>query len=172
MLLQLCSLSSSLGALGPSMRVCLTFGFFRMLRQSNLAPPCQAQFDPSRHTCRRDIIQAPPGLLIIIRLTKTHQTAGSAPVLPIPAVPGHPVDPVAAYHQLLASSPSSSPDHPLFTYTQGTGVVTVMVCMLAAALATMLQSLGTDYTLFSFHSLHRGSATTAYHQGMPQDQIK
>ena len=57
---QLCTLSSSLGALGPSMWVCLTLGFFGMLRQSNLAPPSRGQFDPSRHTCRADVIQAPP----------------------------------------------------------------------------------------------------------------
>ena len=32
---QCCLLSSSLGVLGPSIQVCLTFGFFRMLHQSN-----------------------------------------------------------------------------------------------------------------------------------------
>ena len=38
LLLQLCQLSSSLGDMGSSMQVALTFGFFGMLRQSNLAP--------------------------------------------------------------------------------------------------------------------------------------
>ena len=40
---QLCNLTPSLGALGLALWVCLTFGFFTMLRQSNLAPrqlPC------------------------------------------------------------------------------------------------------------------------------------
>ena len=38
LLTQLCKLSTSLGSLGPPMKVCLTFGFLAMLRQSNLAP--------------------------------------------------------------------------------------------------------------------------------------
>ena len=58
----LCLLTPSLGPLGPSMRVCLIFGFLAMLRQSNLAPPSPSAFDPPRHTCRGDIVQAPPGL--------------------------------------------------------------------------------------------------------------
>ena len=58
---QLCHLTHSLGALGPALRVCLTFGFFAMLRQSNLAPPSDTLFDPSRHTCRGDVFFAPQG---------------------------------------------------------------------------------------------------------------
>ena len=56
---QLGQLSSSLGALGPSTRVCLTFGFFGMLCQSILAPATPTQFDKSRHTCCGDVIQVP-----------------------------------------------------------------------------------------------------------------
>ena len=62
-------------------------GFFGMLRQNNLAPPSHSQFDRSRHTCRGDIIQAPPGLLVI-RWSKTHQTITSSQVLPIPSSTG------------------------------------------------------------------------------------
>ena len=50
-----CLLTPSLGPLGPSMQVCLTFMFFAMLRQSNLAPTAASTFDPSRHTYRGDI---------------------------------------------------------------------------------------------------------------------
>ena len=37
--------------------------------------------------------------------------------------------------------------------------------MLAAALANMVQVLGLDLVLYSLHSLHRGGAMAAYHQG-------
>ena len=47
---RLCSITPILGSLSPALRVCLTFGFFAMLRQSNLAPLSAAQFEPSRHT--------------------------------------------------------------------------------------------------------------------------
>ena len=35
---QLCSLADSLAQLGPPMKVCLTFRYFGILHQSNLAP--------------------------------------------------------------------------------------------------------------------------------------
>ena len=41
-------------------------------------------------------------------VTKTHQSAGQAPVVPIPEVLGHPADPVTAYHLLLAASSPST----------------------------------------------------------------
>ena len=66
--------------------------FFAMLRQLNLARPTASQFDPTRHICRGDIVMAPPDLQILVRLTKTHQSVSRAPVLPIPEVPGHPMD--------------------------------------------------------------------------------
>ena len=39
----------ALSSLGPDMKVCLTFGFLLMLRQSNLAPPSSSSFDHTRH---------------------------------------------------------------------------------------------------------------------------
>ena len=62
-----------------------------------------------------DIFMTPPGLQILVRWTKTHQSVSRAPVLPIPEVPGHPMDLVAAYC-LLVSPPTSSVDQPLLTY--------------------------------------------------------
>ena len=52
LLRRLCSITSSRGSLSSALWVCLTFGSFAMLRQSNLVPLSAAQFDPSRHTCR------------------------------------------------------------------------------------------------------------------------
>ena len=51
-------------------------------------PHSPSQFDLSRHTCWGDVIQAPPSLLIVVCCTKTHQSMGTAWVLPIPEVPG------------------------------------------------------------------------------------
>ena len=154
------------------MRVALTFGLFGMLRQSNLVPPKAALFDRSRHTCHGDIIQAPPGLLIIIRWAKTQQTVASSPVLPLPAIPGHPADPAAAFHQLISVSPSTSPDHPLLSYRRGPRVVVVTVPMLAAAFAAMIGALHLDPALYSLHSLRRGGATAAHRRGLHQELIK
>ena len=49
---QLYLLPSTLGPLGPAMKVCLAFRLFAMLRQSKLAPSLLHHFDSSGHTCR------------------------------------------------------------------------------------------------------------------------
>ena len=46
---------------GPAMKVCLTVGFFGMLRQSNLAPNTRGGIDPTKHTYRDDRLVADPG---------------------------------------------------------------------------------------------------------------
>ena len=75
-------LTSTLGEVGLALKVCLTFAFFAMLQQSNLAQQSAASFDLSRHTCRGDIFLAPPGLLILVCWTKTHQFIGKAQFCP------------------------------------------------------------------------------------------
>jgi hypothetical protein len=49
---KLCRLCDLIGSFGVVMKVAITFGFYGMLRQSNLAPRQAADFDLSRHTCR------------------------------------------------------------------------------------------------------------------------
>ena len=142
-----------------------------MLQQSNLAHH-RLHLQPSRHTCWGDIFVSPPGLLLLVRWTKTHQTVGKSPVLPIPSVPGHPSDPVAAFHLLLCSSPTTSPNHPLLTYLKDGHLVIVTITMLARALASLLHTLHLDPGLFSLHSLRRGRATSAYRQGLDPLLIK
>ena len=148
----------------------LTFGFFAMFRQSNLAPHSVTTFDALRHTCRGDIFTAPPGLLILVRWIKTHQSIGKAPVLPIPAVLGHSADPVTAYCQLQTSSPTTSPDQPLLTHNTQHHCTTLTVSMLTKALTVLLDALGLDPGLFSLHSLWREGATAVYH-GLCQHQV-
>ena len=136
------------------MWVALTFSFLGMLRQTNLAPSTPIQFDRSRHTCHGDVIQSPPGLLIFIRWSTTNQTMATSPVLPIPAVPGRPANPVSAYHHLISASPSSSSlDHPLLSNQHGGKQVVVTVPMLASALSIMLRALDLDPAIYSLHSL-------------------
>ena len=99
-------LTTSLGPLGPAMQVCLTYVFFVMLWQSNMAPLSASAFDSSRHTCKGDIFVAPLGLLVSVRWTKPHQLVGKAPVLLIPGVPGHPA---TQWPSIISSSPLPPP---------------------------------------------------------------
>ena len=96
----------------------------------------------------------------------------SSPVLPLPVLPGHPADPVAAFHHLLATSPSTSPDHPLLSFNHGGHLVVVTIPMLASAFSAMIGALDLDPGLYSLHSLCRGGATTAHRRGLHQEMIK
>jgi hypothetical protein len=49
------------------------------LRQSNLAPKTAAAFDIRRNTCRGDVICHPPGLVILLKWTKTLQKGSANP---------------------------------------------------------------------------------------------
>ena len=76
-------------------------------------------------------------------------------MLPIPTIPDHPTDLMEAYKHRLVSSPITSSNQPLLTFMTNSGTVTVTVKMLAQALHVMLQELGMDSSLYSFHSLKR-----------------
>ena len=116
---------------------------------------------------------APPGLQILVRWTKTHQSVGRVPVLPILEVPGHPVNPVAAYCLPLTSSPTTLMDQPLLTYLHHGCCTIVTVPILSQALSALIHApLSFNASLFSLHSLCRGGATAAYRQGLDQIDIK
>ncbi len=168
----LCLLCPGLGQLGPAMKVALTFGFFGMVRQSNLAPSTHGDFDCTRHTCRGDIFRAPPGLIVYVKWSKTQQMAEHSNMLPLPDLKGHPADPVEAFRQLESASPSSSSMQPLLTCPSPRGPVTVTTPQLASALKDMLESLGLRACLYSLHSLRRGGCTTAYTQDVPVVDVR
>jgi hypothetical protein len=172
LLYKLVKLCDHIGPLGPAMKVALTFGYFAMLRQSNLAPPTPAKFDPSRHTCRGDVMAASPGLVLLLRWTKTIQTMDNLPLVPLPHLHQHPADPVAAYHQLLASSPTLHEDQPLLTVQEQGVPVIVTSTTLSQTLKTLLTALDMDPSSYSLHSLRRGGATTAYLAGVDQLHVK
>ena len=155
----------------PAGKVCLTVGFFGMHNLSNLIPRMADSFEPSRHMCRGDVLVAPPGLLIIIRWTKTLQCVGKTPVLRLPAVQGHPANPLAVYRELLTISPTVSHNQLLLTVTKGTTVIPVNVSMLARALAAMLQSLGLNTVFYSLHSPRRGRGCHCHIQGSDRPAV-
>ena len=138
---QLSRLATCLGMLGSAMKVCLTYAFFGMLRQSNLTLASLQQFNPSCHTCLGNIILASLGLLIIVRRSKIMQTVSRFQVLPIPEVPGHDTDtdPVAAYKALLAALPTTEVNKLLFTVTKGRTQQVVITFMLSQALKVSSQ---------------------------------
>jgi hypothetical protein len=166
LLVDMCKLCECLGDIGVAFKVAITFAFYGMLRQSNIAPAAEQKFDPSRHTCRGDVILAPPGVVLLIKWSKTDQCFGSVPLVPLPHVPESPADPVQAYRDLLDLAPTVHPDQPLLTVPGRKAARIITTSQLTTALKEMLTALGKDAGLFSMRSFRRGGATSAYHAGV------
>ena len=170
-LLQACN---SLGAVGPAVKVALLLGYYGFLRQSNLAPRTPASFDPKRDTCRGDVLFQPPGLIVILKWSKTLQRGEKAHLVPLPARPNHPLCPLAAYQALLHHTPTLSPNHPLLQVPAPPGAPLSARCVttgqLAQGLHTALLAAGHQPSDYSLHSLRAGGATDAHRAGaQPQD---
>jgi hypothetical protein len=173
MLYKLCMLCDHIAHVGVALKVALTFGFYAMVRQSNLAPRAAKHFDSSRHTCRADVIIQPPGLCLLLKWSKSRQAAVCADVIPIPTVPGSPTDPLAAYQALLQLQPTRCPTQPLLSVPGKHGKDTMITTRtLAIALKQLLSALHFDSALYSLHSLRRGGASAAYNAGVAYNDIK
>ena len=108
----ICNNCDQIGDLGTVLKVAFTLSY-GFLRQSNIAPPSPAAFDPSRHTTCADVTQQPPGLVVRLKWSKTHQAPGVPALIPIPSLPGHRTDPMAVFMRMLHVIPTRYPADPL-----------------------------------------------------------
>lgn len=107
MLTGICKSCDLFGMLGKVLKFAFILGFFGMLRQSNLAPRSADHFDCRRHTCRGDIIMQSQHLFVFIKWSKTLQTPQGLPLIPLPSLPDHILDPTAAFQDMISMVPSA-----------------------------------------------------------------
>ena len=101
-------------------------------------------------------------LLVCLKWSKTHQVPGIPATIPIPSLPGHCTDPLAAYHHMLHAVPTRHPNEPLLSLPNGR----LITCRyLQRALCCILRALGLPATAFSLHALRRGAAQAAFQAG-------
>ena len=161
-LFNICLVCDNLGSIGIVLKVSFTLGFFGFLRQSNLAPTSPQRFDASRHTTRSDIMIQTSGLLVRLKWSKTHQAPGIPATIPIPSLPGHCTDLLAAYHHMLRAVPTRHPNDPLLSLPNGC----LITCRyLQRALCCILRALGLPATAFSLDALRRGASQAAFQAG-------
>ena len=164
---------NQLGTWGLVVQVALLFCFFGFLRQSNVAPRSPQLFDVTRDTLRADVQHAPPGLLLKLRWTKTHQGAHQPVFIPLPNIQGSILCPTRAFRRMCAAFPSSSPTTPLLIYSPaGLPPTVVTTRMLARQLNQLLLRLHLPPQRYTLHSLRKGGATLCHAVGVPLDQIK
>lgn len=161
------------GLMGANLKCAVLFAYFGFLRQSNLAPTSAAKFDPRRDTCRGDILTHPPGLIILLKWTKTNQEAAQPTLIPLPQIPAHHLCPLTAYQQLLALCPTRTANQPLFTLPDAAGQQQPLSTRtLQQAFGAAIHALRLPPHTFTLHDLRRAGATTAYKAGLDFAHIK
>jgi hypothetical protein len=110
----------------------------------------------------------PPGLVILIKWSKTLQRGEDAHLLPLPKIPGSPLCPYQAYIDMLSVCPTQSPNDPLLRIPQRKdGQSSILTSgKLAQAFKAILTALGYSPKVFSLHSLRAGGASACFSAGV------
>jgi hypothetical protein len=146
-------------------------GFFLFARKSNLVPPSSTQFSSQKHLTRDSIAICSVGLLVTIRWSKTIQCGDRVLLIPVAAIPGSPLCPLAAWLHMINLSPARG-SAPAFSYKSHTGLHTFTYTTFTYHLRCLLKLTGYNATAFSGHSFRRGGATWAFRSKVPGELIQ
>ena len=149
-------------------RAVFLLGFYSLLRISNIAPPFQRSFDPSRHLLRGDVKFIYPGAHLKLKWAKNIQAPEKVHWIKIPTMSDSLLCPVTALQQVLAYIPSS-PSSPLFAFPD-TSLLTQST--LRRWLASILRILGKPTLGHGFHMFRRSGASLAYGANVPLSIIQ
>ena len=159
-----------MGTDGLIMRTAILFSFFAFLRLSNLAPHSGTAFNPKRNICRGDILQQDPGLVIMLKWTKTCQDFKSINLIPLPKITGHCMCPVQAYLDMIYVYRVKNSNEPFLSGSGKNKVITTG--WLTQKLGRLLRLAGYDDKTITWHDFRRGGAETCYRAGVAVSQIK
>lgn len=154
-----------------SLWCCFLIAFFGFLRKSNVVPLTAHSVVSNRHLLRGHISRTSFGLQLNLSWTKTIQFAERMLIIPICAIPGSPLDPVAAYDHMCQLSPAPS-DAPAFVYRVGDTLNSFTHATLVAQLRVLLQQIGLNPALYGGHSFRRGGCSFAFRSQVPVELLK
>ncbi len=158
-----------MGAKGKLLKVAITFCFYGMVRQSNVAPRLSHQYDSNKHTSRGCISFQQPGLVLSLPWTKTRQAGGKPLEIPLPNMSDKSICPVQAYKQLCKIQPTKSHNQPLLAAKSGKSLSYRLLNKWFKQALTMADL---PTATISLHSLHRSSATIMAHAGVNLAHVK
>jgi hypothetical protein len=144
-------------------RVTILFGFFGMLRISNVTSSSIKYFDKSRHLCRGDVTHLDSAISIALKWSKTLQTYRQASVVNLPLIPSSLLCPVQAYNILIKTFPLQ-PNQPLLAYSVSNNLIIFSKSTLQNMLKIAVKKANL-HPQITFHSLRRSSASLAFSQG-------
>lgn len=149
----------------------ILIGFFTFSRRSNLVPISPTKFNPEHQLQRADILVNHGQLVVIFKWSKTNQFSRRALPVPVSALPGTLICPVAAYNHLIATLPARSSD-PAFAFLKHGKITPFSQSQLQELIKQLASDIDLDPSNFSTHSLRRGGATFASKTGCGPEQIK
>ena len=158
----------------PVFKCAVLFSFFGFFRISNLTPRVQYMFNPAKDTCRGDVFKLDPGLVVLLKWSKTNQFGQNSQLVPLPTAKDPKLCPLLAYHQMCSLVPTTHRNQPLLSLPMPPGgqIVPVPQDWLSNNLKLVLTIMGENPAHFSFHSFRRSGATTAWQAGVHFSHIK
>ena len=145
----------------------LTFGFYSMMRISNLVVSDPHTVDQAKSLTKGDLTLLRDQLRINLRWSKTLQKKSQAKFLAVPII-GNSTCPHAAMEAYLASTGDQPPDSPLFTWPDGTPI-----CQKEYRdILTSLHDRTTIDEKAKAHAYRRGGAVFYYQAGVELEHIK
>ena len=166
---KLCQQCNKMGAKGKLLKVAITFCFFGMVRQSNVAPRVSKDYNYSKHTSRGCVSRQDPGLVISLPWTKTRQAGGKPLQVPLPQLSDKVICPVQAYNDLCNMQSTTSANQPLLCAKNGKSLSYRLLNKWFKQALTMANL---PTATISLHSLRRSSATIMAHSGVNLAQVK
>ena len=145
--------------------------FFAFFSISNLVPPSVTSFSPLVHLCRGDFMPHPSFATIVVKWAKTLQKQSEFTTVQVPSLGVFPLCPLAAVATMVIRIPLS-PNSPMFSIPQGSGVVHITESKVRKFLATLLIALDIDPFTHTFHCFRRSGASLAFNSNVTLQSIK
>lgn len=150
------------------------FMFFLMSRKSNMVPVSYADFDPQKQLLRQDVKLCAGAIVVFIKWSKTNQFGSRLLKIPLTAIQGSVLCPVAAYTNMIKLTPAleTAPAFCLNGPGHDSVVRPLLYSQLEKKLAALIAKTGRDPKLFSSHSFRRGGCSFAFKSGVPTSLIQ
>lgn len=145
--------------------------FFMFSRKSNLVPISTSKFDPKKQLCRKDFEIHDEYLIISIRWSKTIQFGQRILSIPLCAIHGNPLCPVAAFKKMCQKIPAEGSD-PAFCKKIGSYTIPITYQEYQKKFKKLITSTGRNPNLYSTHSFRRGGATFAFESGVNTELLQ
>ena len=147
----------------PVYRSAFLLAFYALLQISNIAPPFQLAFDPSKHFLREDVRFAYPGIHMRLKWAKNIQAPEKVHWIKIPTIQDPYLCPVCAINCILHHRPHS-PTTPLFAFPDAS---LLTQSLLRKRLSSILRVMGRPTSGHGFHIFRQSGASVAYDANIP-----